>query len=244
MENLVAQKKDDVKQVNKADSTINILSTLGAIGGLYYAYSKGKGFWGYVGFFVLGGIAGSLVGNVVVKFKKPKLNKEKPTNIAITPNDSPVYVPVKNENQKEPIQTGNEYYYDKLAQEQKRFNSLTKKEKIDEIIKLQISQNPNTDADDTKNSRLFLDTLTEAELNIWLPLTKAMNDSEIKNESNKDKAFERIEKKYKITKKQAEEQGKKLGDFMFGALKSAFDVVENKSKFSNFESSLDLDLDY
>ena len=31
---------------------------------------------------------------------------------------------------------------------------------------------------------------------------------------------------------------------MFGALKSAFDVVENKSKFSNFESSLDLDLDY
>ena len=71
-----------------------------------------------------------------------------------------------------------------------------------------------------------------------------MNDSEIKNESNKYKAFERIEKKYKITKKQAEEQGKKLGDFMFGALKSAFDVVENKSKFSNFESSLDLDLDY
>ena len=239
MENLVAQKKDDVKQVNKADSTINILSTLGAIGGLYYAYSKGKGFWGYVGFFVLGGIAGSLVGNVVVKFKKPKLNKDKPTNIAITPNDSPVYVPVKNET--DPMPTGNQFF---LEREQKRFNSLTKKEKIDEIIKLQISQNPNTDADDTKNSRLFLDTLTEAELNIWLPLTKAMNDSEIKNESNKDKAFERIEKKYKITKKQAEEQGKKLGDFMFGALKSAFDVVENKSKFSNFESSLDLDLDY
>ena len=65
MENLVAQKKDDVKQVNKADSTINILSTLGAIGGLYYAYSKGKGFWGYVGFFVLGSIAGHLAGNVV-----------------------------------------------------------------------------------------------------------------------------------------------------------------------------------
>ena len=239
MENLVAQKKDDVKQVNKADSTINILSTLGAIGGLYYAYSKGKGFWGYVGFFVLGGIAGSLVGNVVVKFKKPKLNKDKPTNIAITPNDSPVYNPVKNENQKNPFQTGNQ-----LEKEQKRFNSLTKKEKIDEIIKLQISQNPNTDADDTKNSRLFFDTLTQEELNIWLPLTKAMNDSEIKNESNKDKAFMLIEKKYKITKKQAEEQGNKLNDFIFGALKSAFDVVENKSKFSNFESSLDLDLDY
>ena len=239
MENLVAQKKDDVKQVNKADSTINILSTLGAIGGLYYAYSKGKGFWGYVGFFVLGGIAGSLVGNVVVKFKKPKLNKDKPTNIAITPNDSPVYVPVKNET--DPMPTGNQFF---LEREQKRFNSLTKKEKIDEIIKLQISQNPNTDADDTKNSRLFLNTLTEEELNIWLPLTKALNDSEIKNESDKDKAFMLIEKKYKITKKQAEEQGKKLGDFMFSALKSAFDVVENKSKFSNFESSLDLDLDY
>jgi len=233
--NKIAPQKQDKKADNKGEGTITMLSTIGAIGGLYYAYSKGKGFWGYVGFLVLGGIAGSLVGNVVVKFKKPKLNKDKPTNIAITPNDSPVYIPVKNE----PLVTGND-----LDKEQKRFNSLTKKVKIDEIIRLQISINPNTDADDRKNSRLFLETLTDEELNIWLPLTKAMNDSEIKNESDKDKAFMLIEKKYKITKKQAEEQGKKLGDFMFSALKPVLDVVENKSKFSNFESSLDLDLNY
>jgi hypothetical protein len=41
------------------------LASAGAIGGLYYAFKKGKGFWGYAGFFVLGSIAGHLAGNVV-----------------------------------------------------------------------------------------------------------------------------------------------------------------------------------
>lgn len=50
---------------NKA---IIVASSVGALAGLGYAFYKKKGFWGYVGFFVLGSIAGSLVGNVV----KPK----------------------------------------------------------------------------------------------------------------------------------------------------------------------------
>ena len=42
-----------------------ILSTVGALGGLTYAFTKKKAFWGYVGFFVLGSVAGSLIGIVL-----------------------------------------------------------------------------------------------------------------------------------------------------------------------------------
>jgi hypothetical protein len=42
-----------------------ILSSVGALAGLYYAFSKGKGFWGYAGYFILGSIAGGLAGNVI-----------------------------------------------------------------------------------------------------------------------------------------------------------------------------------
>lgn len=49
----------------KNNNVTMALSSVGAIGGLYYAFKKGKGFWGYVGFFILGSIAGNLAGNVV-----------------------------------------------------------------------------------------------------------------------------------------------------------------------------------
>ena len=65
--------KGALEESNKADKTLTILSTIGGLAGLYYAYSKKKGMWGYVGFMVLGGIVGSLVANVVTKMKKPKL---------------------------------------------------------------------------------------------------------------------------------------------------------------------------
>ena len=54
----------------KENKTTMILGTAGALGGLYYAFSKGKGFWGYVGYFFLGSIAGSLLGNVISSAKK------------------------------------------------------------------------------------------------------------------------------------------------------------------------------
>jgi hypothetical protein len=50
---------------NKIDNTTMILSSVGALAGLYYAFSKGKGFWGYAGYFILGSIAGGLAGNVI-----------------------------------------------------------------------------------------------------------------------------------------------------------------------------------
>ncbi len=55
----------------QTDKSSMILGTIGALGGLYYAFSKGKGFWGYIGYFFLGSIAGTLVGNLVAQNKKP-----------------------------------------------------------------------------------------------------------------------------------------------------------------------------
>ena len=55
---------------DKTDKTTMVLSSIGALGGLYYAFTKKKSFWGYVGFFVLGSIAGSLAGKVVTSIKK------------------------------------------------------------------------------------------------------------------------------------------------------------------------------
>ena len=50
---------------NKIDNTTMILSSVGALAGLYYAFSNNKGFWGSAGYFVLGSIAGGLAGNVI-----------------------------------------------------------------------------------------------------------------------------------------------------------------------------------
>jgi hypothetical protein len=50
---------------NKIDNTTMILSSVGALAGLYYAFSNNKGFWGYAGYFILGSIAGGLAGNII-----------------------------------------------------------------------------------------------------------------------------------------------------------------------------------
>lgn len=47
---------------------IIISSSIGALAGLGFAYHKKSKFWGYVGYFILGNIVGSLVGNII----KPK----------------------------------------------------------------------------------------------------------------------------------------------------------------------------
>jgi hypothetical protein len=51
--------------MNKDNNIQFLLSSAGALGGLYYAFTKNKGGWGYVGFFILGGIAGSLAGGII-----------------------------------------------------------------------------------------------------------------------------------------------------------------------------------
>jgi uncharacterized membrane protein YfcA len=70
----------------KNNTTTMVLASVGALGGLYYAFSKKKGFWGYAGFFVLGSIAGHLVGNVVTAvIPQPKTDGNTPTTTNTTP---------------------------------------------------------------------------------------------------------------------------------------------------------------
>ena len=75
----------------KNNTTTMVLASVGALGGLYYAFKKGKGFWGYAGFFVLGSIAGHLAGNVVsAVIPQPKTDGSKettPSATATTPTE-------------------------------------------------------------------------------------------------------------------------------------------------------------
>jgi hypothetical protein len=220
------------KEGNKFDKTVSILSTIGALGGLYFAYSKKKGFWGYVGFMVLGGIAGSLAGNIVNGIRKKKTTSSS-DNKAIAPNVKTPETTTSNTT--------------KSTTSSADTSKLTKTQKIDLIIKNQ-SGGEEMDADEINNSKAFLNTLTDSDLNIWIPLSKALKDSEINSAmaKNLDNGFKLLETKYKITRKQAEEQMKKSFDFMSKALDSAGFKSSNfegeNGMFSNFESSLNLDL--
>jgi len=72
----------------KNNTTTMVLASVGALGGLYYAFKKGKGFWGYAGFFVLGSIAGHLAGNVVTAvIPQPKTDAKTPTASATAPTE-------------------------------------------------------------------------------------------------------------------------------------------------------------
>ena len=213
----------DLNNSNKADKKLTILSTIGGLAGLYYAYSKKKSFWGYIGFMILGGIAGSLVANVVTKMKKPKLA------------DS-----TKNTNSTTKLTT------DKTLPSGGKVDTskMSKFEKIDLIYK-NIKGNESADTNDLKNTKAFLNTLNDAELNIWIALSKAIKDDEVNKAMAKsvDSGFNLIQTKYAISRKDAEQQMKKIEDFMEKLSQSAgVKVKEVKSMFSNFESSLDLDI--
>ena len=55
-----------------------ILGSVGTLGGLYYAFSSKKGFWGYLGFAIIGGMAGSIIGGLYDNTIKPKAEKALP----------------------------------------------------------------------------------------------------------------------------------------------------------------------
>ncbi len=65
--------------------TTMVLSSAGALAGLYMAYKGKKSAWGYVGFFILGSIAGGLAGNIVDAVKPASAKPEaKAKDIKIT----------------------------------------------------------------------------------------------------------------------------------------------------------------
>ena len=48
-----------------------ILGSIGTLGGLYYAFSNKKGAWAYLGFALVGGIAGGIIGSLYDNTIKP-----------------------------------------------------------------------------------------------------------------------------------------------------------------------------
>jgi hypothetical protein len=56
-----------------------ILGSIGTLGGLYYAFKGQKGFWGFVGFALLGGVAGSVIGGLYDNTIKPLEKSNTPT---------------------------------------------------------------------------------------------------------------------------------------------------------------------
>jgi hypothetical protein len=126
-------------------------------------------------------------------------------------------------------------------------NNLTKSQKIDLIIKNQSGSEP-VDADEVNNSKAFLNTLNDAELTIWIPLSKALKDTEISKAGESGdmrQLYGLLKSKYGLNQKEVEEQMKKMGEFLMGGVEQALQegfTNQNQSAFSNFESSLNLDL--
>ena len=72
-----------------------VLGSIGTLGGLYYAFSNKKGFWGYLGFAIIGGMAGSIIGGLYDNTMKPAVEKALPQP---PPSDNEVkndLVPIK-----------------------------------------------------------------------------------------------------------------------------------------------------
>lgn len=59
----------------QSDKNMSIASSVGFLGGLFYAFKNQKGFWGYVGF----GILGSIVASTLYKIVAPKKDDVKIT---------------------------------------------------------------------------------------------------------------------------------------------------------------------
>ena len=60
---------------------ISVLSGVGMLGGLFYAFKTKKKFWGYVGFAVLGSIAGSITGGIISQVVPKKKTETKGDNL-------------------------------------------------------------------------------------------------------------------------------------------------------------------
>ena len=84
--------------VQEADGTVTktttmnnsqmVLGSIGMLGGLYYAFTTKKSFLGYVGFALLGSIAGGLVGNILGGVSKTTTSVTPPTENMPIPTPS------------------------------------------------------------------------------------------------------------------------------------------------------------
>jgi hypothetical protein len=117
--------------------------------------------------------------------------------------------------------------------------NLTNAQKIDLIVKNMSSvKGAESSSEDEKNTRAFLTLRKPVELDRWVVISKAMNDSEINTATNQQQAFALLQSKYGLRQEDIEKDMQVLMSFLMGAVDSAI----NNTAFSNFENSLDLDL--
>jgi hypothetical protein len=124
-------------------------------------------------------------------------------------------------------------------------NNLTKSQKIDLIVKnMNSRQGAESSPEDEQNTRAFLMSQQPVALDRWILISKALNDAEINNamETNQQQGFALLKSKYGLAQQDIEQDMQKLMDFLMGSVKSAISSQGNNSAFSNFESSLNLDL--
>jgi hypothetical protein len=76
-----------------SDKTVLIASSIGALAGLGWAYKKQSGVLGYIGYFLLGSIAGSLVAHIIKPKDKPADEKATPSEKGATPSERPASSP-------------------------------------------------------------------------------------------------------------------------------------------------------
>jgi hypothetical protein len=105
-------------------------------------------------------------------------------------------------------------------------------------------------------NRKFMNTLTDAELNTWVKLSKALKDTSLKA-GDKEQVYKILLTKYNVSQKEFDDSMKKWGEALMGGFEQGLQeglvnasqqvfeegfTNQNQSSFSNFESSLNLDL--
>jgi len=127
--------------------------------------------------------------------------------------------------------------------------NLTKAEKINSIVSNM--SDPEQKELDVFNKN-FMNNLSDSELNTWLKISKALKDTDLKNageSGNKEEVYKLLMSKYQLNQQEFESAMQKYGEALMGgvmggveqALQEGF-TNQNQSAFSNFESSLNLDL--
>jgi len=172
---------------NKKISNLQMgLTSAGALGGLYYAFTKKKGAWGYIGFFILGSIAGGLTASVIESVTK----KSQPSN----PN-----LPSGSTNQNTSSKSGDT-------------SNLTKNQKVDSIVR-NIKSFELLSAEKESNLRGVLSNLSDVELNLFVSLSKGLADADIQKlgqSGNRTEAYKIFQTKYGLSQKQVDELSAKL----------------------------------
>jgi hypothetical protein len=183
-----------MEKENKQSALKMGLASAGALGGLYYAFTKKKSVWGYVGFFILGSIAGQLLGSAIESFtKKPKTSNANLPSGSTLPSSSTNTAPKTSD-----------------------ASNLTKKQKVDLIVNNIKSFQP-ASVDGEKNLRGFLGNLPDTELNMWVSVSTGFADKEIQKlgqSGNQAEAYKVFQSKYGLSQKQVEELMMKLGNFL------------------------------